>query len=503
MKKVLKLTESNLIKLIKNIIKEQGEEEVVISPEEYYTLLKNVYYQAHAIPKLRPFRGKKLVIDGSLDFKPFKDEIHLTDLGNIKVNGSIDISYTKIKSLDDVEVSGSKRFWQTPYERVIQARKQKEKRNVQDSKREDDEWNLNDTDETGERANAAFLYAIGRGELRELDDDQKEELQNLKTRLSDLEQQMEAEEDEERYDELTDEFNEVQEEIDNLSGDDVVDVYDLYPYGSHYDMTSFESLSTGYEYAVGTISEADESLESYYEEMLDKPKEYFSKEYLSDYIDGDKVKDYFEDAVEDWVRDSPDSYGVENQLSDDQEEEIWLLEMEKWVYENEGVRAPIQYPTKEEGNVFDFEDAEQNRFQYKNTSSDPGRKHWVLYKEGAVVSPHQIYDDEDTDEHQEARDERISDIEYEIQEIKDNPDGDPSDEDIQDAVENYLEDVERNPLSFLEDMGYTDFSDFLNIDEIKDDLKNQADYGETLNGYDGQYEEITINGTDYIVMRIN
>ena len=503
MKKVLKLTESKLIKLIKNIIKEQGEEEVVISPEEYLTLLKNVYYQAHAIPKLRPFRGKKLVIDGSLDFKPFKDEIHLTDLGNIKVNGSIDISYTKINSLDNVEVSGSKRFWQTPYERVIQARKQKEKRDVQDSKREDNDWDLNNTDEEGEKANAAFLYAIGRGELRELDDDQKEELQNLKTRLSDLEQQMEDEEDEERYDELTDEFNEVQEEIDNLSGDDFVDVYDLYPYGSHYDMTSFESLSTAYEYAVGTISEADESLESYYEEMLDRPKEYFSKEYLSDYIDGDKVKDYFEDAVEDWVRDSPDSYGVENQLSDDQEEEIWLLEMEKWVYENEGVRAPIQYPTKEEGNVFDFEDAEQNRFQYKNTSNDPGRKHWVLYKEGAVVSPHQIYDDEDTDEHQEARDERISDIEYEIQEIKDNPDGDPSDEDIQDAVENYLEDVERNPLSFLEDMGYTDFSDFLNIDEIKDDLKNQADYGETLNGYDGQYEEITINGTDYIVMRIN
>ena len=172
--------------------------------------------------------------------------------------------------------------------------------------------------------------------------------------------------------------------------------------------------------------------------------------------------------------------------------------MEKWVYENEGVRAPIQHPTKEEGNVFDFEDAEENRFQYKKDASG-----WVLYKEGAVVSPHQIYDDEDTDEHEEARDERISDIEYEIQEIKDNPDGDPSDEDIQDAVEDYLDNIERDPLDFLQGMGYEDFSDFLNIDEIKDDLKNQADYGETLNGYDGQYEEITINGTDYIVMRIN
>jgi hypothetical protein len=502
MKKVLKLTESNLIKLIKNIIKEQGEEEVVISPEEYLTLLKNVYYQAHAIPKLRPFRGKKLVIDGSLDFKPFKDEIHLTDLGNIKVNGSIDISYTKIKSLDDVEVSGSKRFWQTPYERVIQARKQKEKRDVQDSKREDNDWDLNNTDEEGEKANAAFEYATDRGELETLDDEGKEEIQELKNRIKQLEEEQENldsndEDYDEKFDELQEQIDEIEEEIDSAT-QDAVDVYDLYPYGTHYDMTSFESLSTGYEYAVGTISEADESMESYYEEMLDRPKEYFSKEYLSDYIDGDKVKDYFEDAVEDWVRDSPDSYGVENQLSDDQEEEIWLLEMEKWVYENEGVRAPISDPTKEEGNVFDFEDAEENRFQYKKEASG-----WILYKEGAVVSPHQIYDDEDTDEHQEARDERISDIEYEIQEIKDNPDGDPSDEDIQDAVENYLEDVERNPLSFLEDMGYEDFSDFLNLDEIKDDLINQADYGETLNGYDGGYDEITINGTDYIVMRIN
>jgi len=502
MKRVLKLTESNLIKLIKNIIKEQGEEEVVISPEEYYILLKNVYYQAHAIPKLRPFRGKKLVIDGSLDFKPFKDEVHLTDLGPIKVLGNIDISYTKIKSLDDVKTTGSKRYWQTPYERVIHARKQKEKKDEQDSKREDGEWDLNNTDEEGEKAHAAFEYATNSRELETLDDEGKEEIQELKNRIKQLEEEQENldsndEDYDEKFDELQEQIDEIEEEIDSAT-QDAVDVYDLYQYGTHYDMTSFESLSTGYEYAVGTISEADESLESYYEEMLDNPKEYFSKDYLSNYIDGDKVKDYFEDAVEEWVRDSPDSYGVENQLSDDQEEEIWLLEMEKWVYENEGVRAPIQDPTKEEGNVFDFEDAEENRFQYKKEGSG-----WVLYKEGAVVSPHQIYDDEDIDEHEEARDERISDIEYEIQEIKDNPDGDPSDEDIQDAVENYLYDIERDPLSFLEEMGYTDFSDFLNLDEIKDDLINQADYGETLNGYDGRYEEITINGTDYIVMRIN
>jgi len=510
MKKVLKLTESNLIKLIKNIIKEQseqGEQEIVISPEEYYVLLKNVYYQANLIPKLRAFRGKKLVIDGSLDFQPFKNEIHLTDLGPIKVNGNIDISHTKIKSLDNVEVFGSKRYWSTPYEKVIAARKQKAKFDEQEVRREENEWNLNDTNEEGEKAHAAFIYATDRNELNYLDSDEKEELQELKNRLEELEEEQsnlstELEDYDEKYDELQEKIDEIEEEIETLT-DDKTDVYDLYPYGTHYDMTSFESLSTGYEYAVGTMSEVEDSVEAYYEDMLDRPNDYFSKDYLSNYIDSEKVKDYFEDAVEEWVRDSPDSYGVENQLSDDQEEEIWLLEMEKWVYEYEGVRAPISLPTKEDGNVFDFEDSEGNRFQYKNTSNDSSRSHWVLYKNGAVVSPHQIYDDEDTEEQEETRDERISDIEYEIQEIKDNPDGDPSDDDIGEAVENYLDDIERDALSFLRDMGYTDFSDFMDLEELKEDLKNNADYGETLNGYDGQYEEITINSTEYIVMRIN
>jgi len=47
-----------------------------------------------------------------------------------------------------------------------------------------------------------------------------------------------------------------------------------------------------------------------------------------------------------------------------------------------------------------------------------------------------------------------------------------------------------------------DYENFLDKDRMKDDLIRDADYGE-LNGYDGQYDEIKINGTYYIVMRIN
>jgi hypothetical protein len=497
MKKILKLTEGKLINHIKKLIKEDEIEEVVISPEEYFSLLQKVFGQAQAIPKLPKFRGKKLVIRGNLDFDKFRNYELLTDLGNIKVDGNINISYTNIKSLDDVEVTGAKRYWSTPYEGVMRKRKQQEKYNEQEVRRENNEWSLDGTDEEGEKANAAFEYAVQEGNLTTLTDEEKERLETLKLSLSELEQQMEDEEDEERYDELTDEFNEVQDEIDDFTnGNEVVDVYDLYPMGTHYDMTAFESLSTGNEYAVGTEDEAESSLSDYFEEHVDNPTQYFDKNFLSYYIDEEEVKDYFRDTVEEWIRDSPEDYDVEKGLSDDQEEEIWLLEMEKWVYENEGVRAPIQYPTKEEGNVFDFEDAEGNRFEYKNEGSG-----WVLYKDGQVVPPHQIYDDEDTDEHQEARDERISDIDYEIEEIKDNPDGDPDEDSIEQEIENYLERIDDDAVGFLDDMGM-DYENFLDKDRMKDDLVRDADYGH-LNGYDGQYDEIKINETYYIVMRIN
>ena len=115
MKKLPKITESFLIKRIKRIIKEEEEEveEVRITPQQYYDLLKAVYYKAQAIPRLSRFKGKKVVVVGDLDLTKFKGQKFLTDLGPIKVIGNIDISYTGIKSLDDVEITGYSRYWQT------------------------------------------------------------------------------------------------------------------------------------------------------------------------------------------------------------------------------------------------------------------------------------------------------------------------------------------------------------------------------------------------------
>jgi hypothetical protein len=484
MKKLL--TERQLVSYIKRLLKEQ-EEEVRISPNEYKDLLKKVAGQAQGILKLPKFRGKRLVVTGDLNLENDK---RITDLGPIKVEGSLNVSYTNIRSLDDVEVTGYARYWETPYARIIAAREHKKKLDAQDELRKENVWDIDNTNQEGEMANAIFMYAMNEGLLTGLDEDDKERADEILRQIKNLE------DNEEYTDEIQEQIDELQDEWDEIMSGKV-DVYNLFYEGYHYEMKRFISLEDGLEFAVGTYQMADDSIENYYEDWLEQPQHYFSNDFMENYIDGDEVAEYFEDGIRENVYDDPEGYGISKELSRSQEEEIWLLEMERWVYENEGVRAPISEPTKEEGNIFDFEDAEGNRLQYKREGNN-----WVLYKDGQVIPPHQIYDDEDTQEHEDERESRISDIDYEIEDIKENPDGEPNEDEIENAVDSELYDIRRDPVSRLRDFGY-DLHNFLNKKELLDDLIRDADYGETLNGYDGSYDTIDINGTDYVVMRIN
>ena len=484
MKKLL--TERQLVSYIKRLLKEQ-EEEVRISPNEYKDLLKKVAGQAQGILKLPKFRGKRLVVTGDLNLENDK---RITDLGPIKVEGSLNVSYTNIRSLDDVEVTGYAKYWETPYVRIIAAREHKKKLDAQDELRKENVWDIDNTNQEGEMANAIFMYAMNEGLLTGLDEDDKERADEILRQIKNLE------DNEEYTDEIQEQIDELQDEWDEIMSGKV-DVYDLFYDGYHYEMKIFISLEDGLEFAVGTYQMADDSIEQYYGDWLEQPQHYFSDDFMENYIDGDEVAEYFEDGIRENVYDDPEGYGISKELSRSQEEEIWLLEMERWVYENEGVRAPISEPTREEGDVFDFEDAEGERFQYKREGNN-----WVLYKDGQVIPPHQIYDDEDTQEHEDERESRISDIDYEIEYIKENPDGEPNEDEIENAVENELYDIRRDPVSRLRDYGY-DLHNFLNKKELLDDLIRDAEYGETLNGYDSSYDTIEINGTDYVVMRIN
>jgi hypothetical protein len=50
-------------------------------------------------------------------------------------------------------------------------------------------------------------------------------------------------------------------------------------------------------------------------------------------------------------------------------------------------------------------------------------------------------------------------------------------------------------------MGY-EISDWIDTGELLDDLVRNGEYGQ-LNSYDGDYDTVNINGTDYVVMRLD
>jgi len=430
---------TKLLNVLSRMIKEEVED-VRISAEDYMKLLKRVNYAAQAIPKLPQFKGKHLVVVGDVTLR---DNDKITDLGPITIDGRLDVSRTNIKSLDHTKVTGHSTYWQTPYDKVMFRRRQAAKMEEQKEKRRDGEWDMNSNlDEEGIRANLVFQFAVDEGHIEELDDEEKERVQEIKKEIKRLE------DDEEYTDEIQDQIDDLEDELSDLL-DGKFDVYYLYPSGRFYAMDEFELLEDGSRYAIGTEDEAEEAMRDYYQEWIDYPESYLSSDYLSYYIDEEAVVDDARYTVEDWVRDSPDSYGVERtELSQSQEEEVERLQGEIWELEDRLIEL------------------------------------------------------EDEDEIQETQDE-IDQLESEIEDIKDSPEGDYSEEDIEQAIEDYLDDhVRRDPAEWISEMGM-DINSYIDKDDLLDALVRDGDYGDTLNSYDGTYESVRYGNDYYIIMRID
>lgn len=498
MKKVIRLTESDLIKIIKTKLNEEESEFIEIPANEYEQLLSVTGYNGAALEKTRRFRGKKIKVNGRLDIsgKP------VTNLGTIYLQGSLEATRSKLETLNGVTITGSKWYYNTPLESKEKIRKRRKELDDAQERRENGVWDLDypNIDDEGLKANAAFQYLVENGEIEEITSEEKRELKNLEQRQLNISDRMEAENDEELLSELQSEYDELQEDIDDLLRKENNDVYGLIPKSfGHYNMSSFMTTYDDFNdvtIAVGTEYEADESKKEWVEQLLDDGGyRHFNQYTVERHIDGDEVADYFEDVIREWIYDDPDNYDVVKDLSRSQKDELWVLKMEKWVYENEGVRFPIKYPTKEEnGTVFDFWDEdEEHEFQLKYE----GNK-WVLYKDGSIVQPGQLYDDEDTDDHQDDRESRISDIEYEIQEIEENPDGDLDEDSVEERVEDKKYEISNDPISWLRNYDM-DVDNFIDEKAFIEDVAGDEDYG-ILNGYDSTYDIINLGNQSYVVM---
>jgi predicted nucleic acid-binding Zn-ribbon protein len=268
--------------------------------------------------------------------------------------------------------------------------------------------------------------------------------------------------DEEVRGDLLDEISELEDKLDEYTSK--IDVYNIVPTGEFYDTTEFEVIDSSNvesnRYAVGTEDEMKSSAYDYVDQLIDDiGYRGFNEGFAKGYIDEEEVIRYAEDLFEDDVRDNPESYIDEEDrlLSRDQEEKI-----------------------------------EQLRIRISQAESMIERFESEMDGEN----------DDDLQERVDEMNERIEELNDEITEIEENPDGDYPEDKIEEAIENRVSDVRYDVTGFMEDFGLN-WEDYIDKDEFIDGVIDADGYGHTLNGYDGNADEMKVGEKWYYVMRLD
>jgi TolA-binding protein len=453
MSRKLRLTESELYKVIKQIIKETEDEYYRISPEDYLDVMRYASYNGNVFRKMKQYGGKPLYITGDLDLGG-KD---VKDIGPIAyIDGSLDIRNTKVGDLGDLRVKKYISDSGSPRERIRERQELNAKLGEQESLRDSDEWALEQGDDTGEKAHALFDNLVNNGEIEPLSDEDNEKLTILRRKLQDLEQEYEGLDDnDERAYELQETIDETQTEIEELEENNA-DVYMMYASRyTHYGLQQFEVLIPGFkdrEYTVGTEEEMDAAALQYAVSYIDDVgADGFSESFIEDYLDVDAIVNMAEEDYEYQVRENPESYFNDDdyELTSEQEERIEQLESQ-------------------------IEDLNQQRLELDSDDEN-------------------YYDyDEDLENQIEVLQEELDSIEV---------DTEPTEDMIDNKVYELVRDVKRDPLDYLKNYGLN-FKEYIDEDALAQGLVDSDGWG-IMNSYDGQYDTEEVNGVTYYIMRVN
>jgi hypothetical protein len=392
----------SLNSLIKKIIKEETEEWVDISPEEYKELLDYVNGDGAFIKRLPDYAGKKIRITGELDLRGRKDVKNIDSID--LVQGDLDIGHTNISFFDKNKVIGRLDYWGSEMERLEKLKIHKQRLAQQDVLREDDDWNVENNDKESNETEAIFEYLKENGVVEEGED--KYFLFNTNYK---------------HY------------------GDSNVYLW----LGSK----NFESEYVVYE-GDKIYDAAKENLESRIEESGFDAFRDWVWEY---HIDERYVRDYLYEDYSDYVRQSPEDWNITKEF------------------------------TKQQKEYLEIHQANIDRLNQK-------------LEDGGL-----------TNEEQEEIESDIYDYEQLIEDIKENPEGDYNEQDIEDTIEGMVDDNKDDIFRTLKDRGYDNQAllDFVDVDAAIDYVIRTDGYGNTLNSYDGTEDSYTINGEEYYVMRYN
>lgn len=452
--------------ILRKILREQEESQYYkMTPQEYLDLMKLSGYHGN-VTKLKKFEGKPIWITGPLDISRTPTD----SLGNVaRIDGRVDISHTNIRDISGIEIKGHVWDSGTPRERIRLAAELRQKREESQERRQNGEWDLENADDEGLKANALYQWLIGEGEIEELNDEEKDELVNLK----EISKQLNIEYDEckENCDELYDKINEIDERIEELELM-MNDVYVIYPQrGSYYGLSQFEVIGIDglrdHSYAVGTEQEMDDAALQYAKQYIDDVGiEGFREYFIASYIDESGLEDYVREDYEYDVWQNPEIYFSDDDFELSEEQEKRIEELENYIQQLE------EYIERMEEEQSDLDDEIEDPDEY-TTRYDEIQK---------------MIDDAET-KRDEAQDE-IDSIE---------PDTEPTQEMVDKVVDSRVSDALGDPLNYIKERGLN-LKDFIDEDELAKGLVDEDGYG-IMNGYDGSYDSIYFEDEQYYIMR--
>ena len=400
-----------MIKLIRRILKEQSEEWIDISPEDYYDLLKYVNGNGSLIKKIPQYKGKKINITGDLDLSR---DTKVSNIDSINyVTGNLNINNTNISYFDKDTVKG--RF-SNMYSKMYKIEKKKilnQKLNTLDGYRQEGEWDVTNNDEESNKTEALFMHLKEDGFLGKYENNEGEEVSEDKYFIWET-----------KY--------------------------------RHYGDTSMYEWLGEFSHESEWIVIPDDKIEYVATEQLKQQidamgYESFSESIWANNLNEDEVHSWLYDFYEGMVRDSPEEYDIEKNLS---------LQQEKYV---------------------------------------------EVYEKKINILNSRLVNEDLTDKEIEEIEDDIFGAEELIKDIKENPEGDYSEDGIEGSIESQIDDSKYDFPRFLIDMGYDSkyILDFVDIDAVCEDVINSDGYGNILNGYDGKDDEYKVNGEWYHVMRYN
>ena len=275
-------------KFFKNYIVEQDENLVSVSPEDYLELLENVGGIAERISKLKPYRGKGIVITGPINVTNYKNIGPLT--GVVRVMGRLDISHTNISNLNGITVDGYVSDYGSSMWKIKMQQKLNEKLSDLDEKRREDEWNVENQNDESERTEAVYKYLNQHGDVDMVEDD---------------------------------EGNEVPEDKYYINPNGRA----TYGYGKQYEWLGGGNGFNPNEYDVYTEDEADSAARQYVEQLVDDSgMDAFSSWAFNDALNDRQWYDWLYDYYDDYIRSSPEDFDIPLELSNQQMTQVQQLQ---------------------------------------------------------------------------------------------------------------------------------------------------------------------------------